>query len=242
MYTYQAPKRSSRGRKALIWIIVVLVLLVGLDFGAKAFAESEAASQIQKQGFPKKPSVSIAGFPFLTQVITRDFHQITISSSDIPEGPIKITKMTVVADSVKLNGSFNGGTTGPLHGTLVISLGAIGGFLSAAGPIASFLGGGSGGGLKIVAVGNNELKASLNLLGGTVQSSAVWHVTSAGPHEINLHLVRSSGLPSQVLGPAQNIKIPLNSLPAGLTLTGKLSSSSGGIVAHVAARSLSFGS
>ena len=79
MYQYQPPKRSA-GRKALIWIIAVVVVLVGLDFGAKAFAESEAASQIQKQGFPKKPDVSIAGFPFLTHVNTLNCRQVTISS------------------------------------------------------------------------------------------------------------------------------------------------------------------
>jgi hypothetical protein len=243
LYTYQQPKRRGRGTKIIVWIVSVLVLLVLLDFGAKAFAENEAAAQIQKHGFPKKPSVSIAGFPFLTQVIFRDFHQITISASDVPEGPIKITSLKVVATQVKLNSSFNGGTTGPLHGTVLISLGQVGGFLHAAGPIAGFLGGGSGGGLHVVAVGGNELKANLNLLGGTVSDSATWKVTSAGPDEIDLHLVSSTGsLPSSLLNSAQNIKIPLKSLPAGLRLTGKLSSSSGGIVAHVFADSLAFGS
>ncbi len=240
MYQYQPPKRSG-GRKALIWVIAVLVVLVGLDFGAKAFAESEAAAQIQKQGFPKKPDVSIAGFPFLTQVITRNFHQVTISSSDIPEGPIKITSLNVTAHNVKLKSNFQSGTAGPLDGTVLISLGAIGGFLSDAGPLAGFLGGGSGGGLKIVAVGSHELKANLNLVGGIVNASAVWQVTSVGPHAIELHLVSSNGLPSQLLNSAKNVKIPLNSLPAGLKLTGKISSSSGGIVAHVFARSLAFG-
>ena len=242
MYQYQAPKKQrSRGRKLVIWVIVVLVLLVGLDFGAKAFAENEAAVQIQKHGFPTKPSVSIAGFPFLTQVITRHFDAVTISAANIPEGPIKITSLHVTATDIHLSSNFRSGTTGPLNGTVAISLGEVSGFLSAAGPLASFLGGGSGGGLKIVAVGSNELKGNLNLLGGTVSSSATWQVTSAGPHEIDLRLVQSSGLPSQLLGPAKNIKIPLNSLPAGLTLTGKLSSSSGGIVANVSANSLSFG-
>jgi hypothetical protein len=240
LYQYQPPKRSG-GRKALIWVIAVLVVLVGLDFGAKAFAESEAAAQIQKQGFPKKPDVSIAGFPFLTQVITRNFHQVTISSSDIPEGPIKITSLNVTAHNVKLKSNFQSGTAGPLDGTVLISLGAIGGFLSDAGPLAGFLGGGSGGGLKIVAVGSHELKANLNLVGGIVNASAVWQVTSAGPHAIELHLVSSNGLPSQLLDSAKNVKIPLNSLPAGLELTGKISSSSGGIIAHVFARSLAFG-
>ncbi|HEX6932978.1 MAG TPA: DUF2993 domain-containing protein [Streptosporangiaceae bacterium] len=240
MYQYQPPKRSA-GRKALIWVIAILVVLVALDFGAKAFAESEAATQIQKQGFPKKPDVSIAGFPFLLQVVTRDFHQVTISSSDIPEGPIKITSLDVVAQNVKLKSNFQSGTAGPLNGTLRISLGAIGGFLSDAGPLAGFLGGGSNGGLKIVAVGSNELKASLNLVGGIVNAGAVWRVTPAGPHAIELHLVSSNGLPSQLLDSARNVKIPLKSLPAGLELTGKLSSSSGGIVAHVFARHLAFG-
>jgi DUF2993 family protein len=241
LYQYQPPKKRSAGRKALIWVIAILVVLVALDFGAKAFAESEAATQIQKQGFPKKPDVSIAGFPFLLQVITRDFHQVTISSSDIAEGPIKITSLNVVAQNVKLNSNFQSGTAGPLNGTLRISLGAIGGFLSDAGPLAGILGGGSNGGLKIVAVGSNELKANVNLVGGVVNASATWRVTSAGPHAIELHLVSSNGLPGSLLDSAKNVKIPLDRLPAGLELTGKLSSSSGGIVAHVFARNLAFG-
>jgi hypothetical protein len=241
LYNYQAPKRR-RGRKAVIWIIVVVALLVALDFGARAFAESEAANQIQKQGFPTKPNVSIAGFPFLTQVISRDFHQITISATRIPAGPIEITSLNVVATQVKLNSSFNGGTTGPLHGTVLISLGQIGGFLQAAGPLSSFLGGGSGGGLQIVAVGGNRVKGSLNLLGGTVSATATWKVVAAGPNEIKLILVNSNGLPSQLLNAARTVTIPLKSLPAGLRLTGQLSSSAAGIVAHVYARSLAFGS
>jgi len=239
LYQYQPPKRR-RGLKALIWVISVLVLLVGLDFGAKAFAESQAATQIQKQGFPKKPSVSIAGFPFLTQAISRNFHQVTISSSDIPEGPVKITSLDVVAHNVKLKSNFKSGTAGPVDGTILISLGAIGGFLKDAGPLAGFLGGGSGGGLKIVAHGSNEVQAHLNVIAGVVNANATWRVMSTGPNAITLHLVSSNGLPPQLLDAAKNVRIPLKRLPAGLQLTGKISSSSGGIVAHVFARSLAF--
>src|SRR5262249_53870697 len=194
LYQYQPPKRSA-GRKALIWIISILAVLVALDFGAKAFAENEAATQIQKQGFPKKPDVSIAGFPFLTQVITRNFPAVPISSSDIPEGPIKITSLSVVAENVKLHSNFQSGTAGPLNGTVLISLGAIGGFLADAGPLAGFLGGGSNGGLKIVAVGSNELKANLNLVGGVVNARATRRVTSARPHATGLALHSSTGPP-----------------------------------------------
>ena len=84
--------------------------------------------------------MSIAGFPFLTQVATRDIRQITISSSDIKAGPVTITSLHVVADSVRVNSSFNGGITGPVHGTILISLGALGNALSEAGPLAGFSG------------------------------------------------------------------------------------------------------
>jgi hypothetical protein len=238
VYNYQAPRRR-RGIKALIWVAAVLVLLVGLDFGAKAFAENAAASQMQKRGFPSKPNVSIAGFPFLTQVITRHFQQITITSSNIPAGPLRITSLTVVADNVHLSGSFQSGTAGPLHGTIVISLGSLGSALSAAGPLVSFVAGGSKI-LTIKSVGTNEVKGSLNLAGGLggISGSAVWQVSRAGPAEINLHKVSSSGVFSSL---PSDITLPVSSLPAGLTLTGGLNASASGITAHVYARSVSFG-
>ncbi len=235
----QQPKQRSRGRKWLVWIVVIVVLLVGLDFGARALAESKIAAQIQSHGFPARPSVSIAGFPFLTQVAARDIGQITISSSDIKAGPVTITSLNVVADSVKVNSSFNGGTTGPVHGTILISLGALGNALSQAGPLAGFLG---GGGLKVTSVGNQAVKGSLDLAGGLVSWSATWKVVTAGPDEIELRLVSSNGLPARLASSAQNIKLPLKSLPLGLRMTGGLNSSSNGIDVDVKANSVSFGS
>jgi LmeA-like phospholipid-binding len=214
-------RKRHRGLKLAIWIAAVLVILVGVDFGAKAFAENQAAAQIQKRGFPTKPHVSIAGFPFLTQVITRHFEQITISSSNLPAGPLTISSLTIVLDNVHLNSfNFSGGTAGPLHGTIVIS----------------------GGGLVIKSVGTNLIKGSLNLAGGLLSWSATWRVTATGSNEIHLHLVSSSGLPPALASAAQDITLPLQQLPAGLRLTGGLSSSSNGIVANVAANSISFGS
>jgi hypothetical protein len=236
VYNYQAPKRR-RGLKALIWVAAIIVVLVGLDFGAKAFAENAAAGQIQKRGFPSKPNVSIAGFPFLTQVITRHFQQITITSSNIPAGPLRITSLTVVADNVHLSGSFQSGTAGPLHGTIVISLGSLGGALGAVGgPLATFVGGSKI--LTIKAVGGNEVKGSLNLAGGLVSGSAVWQVSRTGPAEISLHKVSSSGVFSSL---PSDVTLPVSALPAGLTLSGGLNASASGITAHVYARSVTFG-
>jgi hypothetical protein len=238
---YQAPKKQRHpGRRLLTWLVVIVVILVGLDFGAKAFAENEAAIQIQKHGFPKKPTVSIAGFPFLTQVASRHFDAVTISSGNIPEGPITISSLNVTASNVHLASNFQSGTAGPLNGTVVISLGALGNALSDAGPLASFLGGGKQA-LKITSVGSNLVKGSLNLAGGLVSESATWRVEMAGPNKINLHLISSSGLAGSLAGAASNISIPISQLPAGLQLTGGLNSSSSGITAHVFASSFSFG-
>lgn len=243
MYNYQTQqqRQRGRGRKAVIWIVVVLALLVGLDFGAKAFAQGEAATQLQKQGFPTKPRVSIGGFPFLSQVITKHFDQITITSSNIPAGPVTITNMKVVVKDVRINSytSFTGGTTGPLNGSIFISLGSLTSALSAAGPLASVVTGGNG--LKVTTVGNNQVKGSLQLVGGLISWSATWMVRTVGPNEIDLHLIASSGLPSVLKGGVQDIKLPLSSLPAGLTLTGGITSSGNGITAMVSANSLTFG-
>jgi hypothetical protein len=122
-----------------------------------------------------------------------------------------------------------------VHGTILISLGALGNALSVAGPLTGFLG---GGGLKVVSVGNTEVKGSLNLAGGLVSWSATWKVVAAGPSEIELQLVSSSGLASA----AQTITLPVKSLPLGLQMTGGLNSSSNGIDINVKADSVSFGS
>ena len=72
--------------------------------------------------------------------------------------------------------------------------------------------------------------------------SATWKVVAAGPGEIELQLVSSSGLPSGLASAAQTIKLPVKSLPLGLQMTGGLNSSSNGIDVDVKADSVSFGS
>jgi len=54
-----------RGRRWLITVLVIVVILVGADFAARAVAEQVAATQFQKQGhLSTKPDVTIEGCPF----------------------------------------------------------------------------------------------------------------------------------------------------------------------------------
>ena len=70
--------------------------LVVLDRVAVAYAENQAAQQIQSQGFPVKPDVSIQGFPFLTQVLTRNLKDVHITAANVKEGPVTLS---LVADA-----------------------------------------------------------------------------------------------------------------------------------------------
>src|SRR5262249_23286385 len=53
--------RTRRSSRWLVTIVVIVAVLVGLDFGARAAAENMMANKIQQQGLQSRPSVSIGG-------------------------------------------------------------------------------------------------------------------------------------------------------------------------------------
>jgi hypothetical protein len=217
-YSEAAPARGGRRRRplrtVLIVVIVLVVLLVVADFAAKAVAQDQFASQIKSHGFPKKPDVSIEGFPFLTQLASRDFRQVTLSSTNVPEGPVTIDKINAVLNGVHLNSGFSGATVDHLTGTVFITFPELSSALtSQAGDLGSLLG---SAGLTLTAAGSNEVKASVDLL--ITSGSATWRITQVGGNEIDAKLVASSGLPSSLLGSVSNIKMQLPALPLKLSI------------------------
>jgi hypothetical protein len=240
-YEDAAPARARRRhplRTVIIVVIVILGLLVALDFGARAFAENKMASEIQQQGFPKKPSVSINGFPFLTQVISRDFKNIQVSSSNITEGPLLIQSINATMTDVHVNSSFQSGTVDHLHGTMIVTFPALANAMtSQAGNLGSLI----GSGLTLSDAGNNEVKASLDLLGGLASGTAVWKVSRTGHNDINVQLVSSSGIGSAASGAISDITVPLPSLPLGMTIQ-SINVTPTGLVAVVTGQNVSFGS
>src|ERR1700745_2773183 len=87
------PRRPARkGPWVVLGIVLVLaVLFVVLDRVAVAYAENQAAKQMQSQGFPAKPDVTIKGFPFLTQVAARRLNDVHITAGNVPAGPVKFS-------------------------------------------------------------------------------------------------------------------------------------------------------
>ena len=202
-----------RGRRWLVGLAVVVVLLVGLDFGARLVAQNVMAAQIEQQGLPRKPDVSIEGFPFLTQVVARDFRQVDISASNVPAGPVTITSLTATARGIRLNSyAFSSGTITSLSGTVVISFSSLANTMTAeVGPLGQLA---SSVGLDLTAAGPDEVIASLPLVG-----SATWRVTRLTGNRLNIHLVSSSGdLSPSLLSAIQNVSLQLPKLPLGLTI------------------------
>ncbi|MFD9888355.1 DUF2993 domain-containing protein [Amycolatopsis sp. NPDC059027] len=95
------PDNGRRGRRIRRWVIalgILILLLVGADFGAAAFAEHTISQKARAQlSLTDDPSVSIHGFPFLTQALSGDYSHITLSAAGLPVGD-KLRDVAVNAD------------------------------------------------------------------------------------------------------------------------------------------------
>jgi len=208
----------------LFTLIVVLILLTIGDFVAKAVAENDIASQIQSNGLPVKPSVTIEGFPFLTQVIARDLKQIDISASEIPvnAGPttINITSIKASITGLHLNSSFNGGTANHATGTVFVSFADLApGF------------GDLPGGFTLTQAGPNlvKLTAGIGPLSDTEEARITYSAT-----KVSIQFVNSGGLLSGIFSSLAPFSFSLPAgVPTGLRIT-NASVTSQGLTATVA--------
>jgi hypothetical protein len=123
-----ARRRGRRGRRWVIALVVLVLLLVGADFGAAAVAEhlisQKARTQLQ---LTDDPSVTIHGFPFLTQALGGDYSHISVSAAGVPVGD-KLQDVALNAEledvtaplSDLTNGNTKAITIGKLTGSVTI--------------------------------------------------------------------------------------------------------------------------
>lgn len=192
---------------AVFTVVVILILLVIGDRVANAVAENDIADKIQSSGFPVKPSVTITGFPFLTQVLAHDIHQIDISASNVPAGPLKLSSVTATATGVHLNSSFNGGTVDQINGTVLVTFAEL----------ASAATGGSGAGLLLSADGPDKVKITGDV--GPLSDTEVAQVSKTGPSQISVKVLNSGGALGGILSSFGSFSFDVPKLPAGLQLT-----------------------
>jgi hypothetical protein len=104
----QVSARTARG--LLIALAVLLLLLVAADRIGVVIAERTAGDTIQSsQHLAERPDVDIAGFPFLTQLATGHYDEITVTAHDVPIGGdvLAISQVRVVLRSLSVSRDFS---------------------------------------------------------------------------------------------------------------------------------------
>jgi LmeA-like phospholipid-binding len=219
-------RRRRRGRGWIVLLCVLVVLAVIFVIGdqvAKAYAQNMIAGKLQSDdNLPDKPSVTIQGFPFLTQVAAHDIRTVDISATNVPAGKIDITSVNATATGVHLNSSFNGGTIDNISGTALISFSELASATGAHGVTISADPSG----------GPNDANVSVGPLTATAR------VTQPAPNKITFTLKSVDGIAASALGQLPGYTITVPKLPAGLQVQG-ISVTAAGIDVRVAAQDTS---
>ena len=89
-------------RKLLIFVIILAGLLVAADRIGVVVADHEIAGHIQTAyHLPSKPSVSVHGFPFLTQVISGHYDEIDMSTRQLTTQGVTVSNLTAQLTGVR---------------------------------------------------------------------------------------------------------------------------------------------
>jgi hypothetical protein len=89
-------------RKLLIFVIILAGLLVAADRIGVVVADHEVADHIQTAyHLPSKPSVSVHGFPFLTQVVSGHYDEIDVSTGQLTTQGVTVDNLVAKLTGVK---------------------------------------------------------------------------------------------------------------------------------------------
>lgn len=81
-------------RKLLIVVIILAGLLVAADRIGVVVADHEIAGRVQSAyHLPSKPSVSVRGFPFLTQVVSGNYAEIDVSVGQLTTQGVTVSHL-----------------------------------------------------------------------------------------------------------------------------------------------------
>jgi hypothetical protein len=220
---HRAPRRRRRRRGWIalaVTLVVLAVLFVVGDQIAKSYAQNMIATKLESSsGLTTKPSVTIEGFPFLTQVAAHDIRTVDISASNVQADKLDITNIKATATGVHLNSSFSGATIDHISGTALISF-------------ASLVNATGAQGVTVTADPSGGPDAA-NVSFGPLTATA--QITQTGPSQITVRVDSLDGISPSQLGLLSDYKIDVPPLPAGLQVQG-VSVTHQGIVIKVAAQ------
>jgi hypothetical protein len=208
------PRRRRRGPAILLTtLVVIVVLLVVSDRVANAYTENRMASQVQTSlGLSGKPSVTIHGFPFWTQLAARDFNDVTMTASNetislknAGNGTLEIKSLNATLHGLHFHG-LSSATADQFTATALITLTA----LAQVGGIPQ--------GITLTPDGANQVKATISL--GPLSDTAVAQVSQSGGNQIHVEVIDAGGIPASALGNLADFTVTIPKLPAGVTIQG----------------------
>jgi hypothetical protein len=242
-------RRTGRGRKWGIVLLVLVIVLVGLLVVADRIAAYAAARTIVREAkqqltaqqitSPKDPTATIGGFPFLTQVVRGKYDKITIDVTQPTAQGVTLDDLTMVATGV------NASTSALINGTGQITADNVTGTVRLGWVSVTKLidlSGYGGQGLEVSALpdGEVQIKAPISMVGLSATVVATGNVTVSGnTAQVKINKVSTEGgqippLLQQVIGAIKqqlsfSVKIPAlpynlkvkdaTARPEGLTVT-----------------------
>jgi hypothetical protein len=226
-------------RKLLIAVIVIVVLLVAADRVAAVVADRQLAGRVATSyHLPSKPSVSVQGFPFLTQVASGNYHEIDLSIGQVTSNGVQVNGLRAQLMGVHapardlLGGNSSSITAAQVTGTGTVPLSSVQSRVPQGVQISQ-----DGGGLR--------MSGTVSYLGVSVPVSAVASL-GVSPSGITVTPTRIS-LGSGINAPASAISgqfrfvIPVSGLPLHLSVT-SVSVTPGGVQVSASAANVAFAS
>ncbi|HEY1698609.1 MAG TPA: DUF2993 domain-containing protein [Trebonia sp.] len=223
----QRPRRRKRRGRGLIVLLVIVIILGGVfyfgDGYARSYAEKTIASKLAAQGFPGTPTVTIEGWPFLTQVAERDVKTVTITSGPSTKDNLEISGIHATASGVHITSSFNGATIDSVTGNAQVPFSSLSSALGVSNALNSALGNSglpaSELGLGTSATLSADPSAGTNAVkvtDGSLVTTAKITTASGNTIMVQPAGISIAGFPVQL--PGFTLRMP--DLPMGLTVSG----------------------
>jgi hypothetical protein len=140
-------------------MVALLAVVLIADRVAVIRAQDRLARQIQDRGFSGKPHVTIAGFPFLTQVAARRLNKVVIRAAGKQLGPVKVRHLDLTLHGIR--GSGGGRTACQLSGTALIGFAGLAGLAGMTG-----MTGMTGSAARVARAGSGAIRIGVICAGG----------------------------------------------------------------------------
>lgn len=211
-------------RRSLIALAVLAVLFVAADRVAVNLAEEKAASKIKSsQGLSgtESATVDIHGFPFLTQVLSRDLDRVDIELTGMTAAAagrqIPVTRLEATLSDVHLGEGYSSATAERAEGTADISYADLN-KIAPKGVEVSYAG-------KERAARNQvKITASIDVMGRTLEIPAAIYSTVRIGEDDRVRLQADKVPGTSIPGAAEQVRqhvdfgTSVRGLPSGLTL------------------------